>query len=48
MTSRSHPPRTPAVFRLDDPARIALMTRIDYSKVDLADWNDQWNRIIAR
>ena len=30
-----------------DPARIALMTRIDYAKVDLADWNDRWNRIIA-
>jgi putative spermidine/putrescine transport system substrate-binding protein len=30
-----------------DPARIALMTRIDYDKVDLADWNDRWNRIIA-
>jgi len=31
-----------------DPARMALMTRIDYSKVDLADWNDRWNRVIAR
>jgi putative spermidine/putrescine transport system substrate-binding protein len=30
-----------------DPARIGLMTRIDYAKVDLADWNDRWNRIIA-
>ena len=30
-----------------DPARIALMTTIDYTKVDLADWNDRWNRIIA-
>lgn len=31
-----------------DPARIAAMTRIDFSKVDLADWNDQWNRAITR
>ncbi len=31
-----------------DPARIAAMTRIDFSKVDLADWNDRWNRVIAR
>jgi putative spermidine/putrescine transport system substrate-binding protein len=30
-----------------DPARIALMTRIDYAKVDLVDWNDRWNRVIA-
>jgi putative spermidine/putrescine transport system substrate-binding protein len=30
-----------------DPARIALMARVDYAKVDLADWNDRWNRIIA-
>jgi putative spermidine/putrescine transport system substrate-binding protein len=31
-----------------DPARIAAMTRIDYARVDLADWNDRWNRTIAR
>jgi putative spermidine/putrescine transport system substrate-binding protein len=31
-----------------DPARIAEMTKLDYAKVDLADWNDRWNRIITR
>lgn len=31
-----------------DPARIAEMTKLDYAKIDLADWNDRWNRIIAR
>ena len=31
-----------------DPARIAAMTRIDYAHVDVADWNDRWNRVIAR
>lgn len=31
-----------------DPARVAAMTRIDFGRVDLADWNDRWNRVIAR
>ena len=31
-----------------DPARIARMARIDFREVDLADWNDQWNRVVAR
>ena len=31
-----------------DPARVANMTRIDFSHVDLAEWNDRWNRIVAQ
>ncbi|HEX3953064.1 MAG TPA: extracellular solute-binding protein [Stellaceae bacterium] len=31
-----------------DPARIANMRRLDYAKIDLAMWNDRWNRIIAQ
>ena len=31
-----------------DPAKVANMTRIDFSHVDLADWTDQWNRVVAR
>ena len=31
-----------------DPARVAAMTRIDYSRVDLGDWNDRWARVISR
>ena len=31
-----------------DPVRVANMARIDFSKVDIATWNDRWNRVIAR
>ena len=31
-----------------DPAKVANMTRIDFSHVDLGDWTDQWNRVVAR
>src|SRR5882672_11462915 len=31
-----------------DPQRIANMARLDYSKIDLAAWNDRWNRIITQ
>ena len=31
-----------------DPARIAAMTRLDYGKIDIAAWNDRWNRIVVQ
>jgi putative spermidine/putrescine transport system substrate-binding protein len=31
-----------------DPAKVADMERIDFTHVDLADWTDQWNRVVAR
>jgi putative spermidine/putrescine transport system substrate-binding protein len=30
-----------------DPAKIANMVRLDPSKIDLAKWNDEWNRTVA-
>ena len=31
-----------------DPAGIAMEQRIDYSKVTISDWTDQWNRMVAK
>ena len=31
-----------------DPGRVAMMARLDFTRVDLATWNDRWNRTIAR
>jgi len=31
-----------------DPARIDNMVKLDASKIDLAQWNEQWNRMVAR
>ena len=31
-----------------DPAAMANELRIDYSKVDLSEWTDQWNRSVTR
>ena len=31
-----------------DPARVAAMARLDFGRVDVATWNDRWNRVIAR
>ena len=31
-----------------DPDQIAHMLRIDYSKVNVSDWNDQWNRTVSK
>ncbi len=31
-----------------DPKAIANELRIDYSKVNISDWNEQWNRMIAQ
>ena len=31
-----------------DPDGIAHMLRIDYSKVNVSDWNDQWNRTVSK
>src|SRR6185312_3048411 len=30
-----------------DPARISNMVRLNASKIDLAKWNDEWNRSVA-
>ena len=31
-----------------DPAKISKQLRIDYSKVNIPDWTDEWNRTIAK
>jgi len=31
-----------------DPAEIARRHRVDYGKVDIPAWYDQWNRSVAR
>ena len=31
-----------------DPAKIKKMLKINYSKVDIASWNDQWNRMVTQ
>ncbi len=31
-----------------DPAEIAKELRIDYSKVNISDWTDQWNRMVSQ
>lgn len=41
---------TPVIKELvvTDPARIGRMAKLDFSKVDLSRWNDQWNRIVTQ
>jgi spermidine/putrescine-binding protein len=31
-----------------DPAKIAKQLQIDYTKVDISDWMDQWNRTVSQ
>ncbi len=31
-----------------DPAKLDTQLRIDYSKADIASWNDQWNRAVTK
>ena len=31
-----------------DPEKVASQLRVDYSKVIISDWTDQWNRAIAQ
>ena len=31
-----------------DPDEIAGMLRVDYSEVNVSDWNDQWNRTVSK
>ena len=31
-----------------EPGEIAGMLRIDYSEVNVSDWNDQWNRTVTK
>ena len=31
-----------------EPDEIAGMLRIDYSEVNVSDWNDQWNRTVTK
>lgn len=36
-----------AEFLQTDPADISQQLRVDYSKADVADWTDQWNRSVT-
>ena len=31
-----------------DESRISKQLRIDYSKVTISDWTDQWNRMVSK
>jgi putative spermidine/putrescine transport system substrate-binding protein len=31
-----------------DPAKVAKLLQVDYSKVDISQWNDQWNRSVTQ
>jgi hypothetical protein len=31
-----------------DPKAIAKMTKLDFTKINLSQWNDRWNRTMAQ
>jgi hypothetical protein len=31
-----------------DPGKIANMAKLDPAKINLSQWNDQWNRMISQ